>query len=221
MCILLLLSGDSCNNENEKLSDHVSLEINKVEPLSPDKHSIYDYDTILIREYISDNKNIIRLEGSQIPSFIYRIKNTTLTGNSRSFQVAENSYMANHSSVKWDNDDFIFVHTGCGSPCWYAQVLPLKTNDKIKIYQFYIFQDSITNTIVYPKYDNFSAFIFENFKTGRYKEIHLNICMKCVRPIDAIIDVKSMEKGIIQIIYIGEDCEDEIRQVVDVRQLGE
>jgi len=63
------------------------------------EHAKYwEYDTLLINEYISDNGHKIQERGSR-SRFLYRISTNSKKGIERDFDITDNSYVANHSSI--------------------------------------------------------------------------------------------------------------------------
>lgn len=169
----------------------------------------FRYDTLLIREYISTYGHHIRLEGGQAHD-IFRISVTTKNGLKKKFQIAEKGdwYGAAHASVLWDNEDYIFVYHGCGAPCWWGEVLPLKEGLPVRSYDFFVYENMQDNVIIYPdtnfKYDNW---ILENFDTGIKHKIPLDICRKTVTPVLTIDTIYEKREDVYLIRYKDATCE--------------
>ena len=168
--------------------------------------SIYDYDTLLIKEYTSENGHKIRLEGSRSKD-LYRISVESKNGVKKTFNIAESWYIASHSSILWDNEDYIFVNSGCGTVCWIAQVLPLNNNRESLYYHEYIYEDSSKNLIVYPDTVNNEHLIIENFDTQQQIKAKLNICEQTILPILLVDTIYMKNENELLIKYYGDDCQ--------------
>lgn len=130
-CLLLSCQEKKSNIEKTVQKDKIQTTLTHEQKTLIEKEKFYEYDTLLFKKYISDNRNEIKLRGSQ-SRFLYNILTKSNKGVEKEFDIAENSYIANHSSILWDNDDFVFVRFGCGSPCWGGKVLSLNQDEEIK-----------------------------------------------------------------------------------------
>jgi len=66
---------------------------------------------------------------------------------------------------KWDNNDFICLKYGCGSPCWGVLLLPLNSKDTIRQIGFDLASDPINNMLVYLDNLEYNKLVVENLKT--------------------------------------------------------
>ena len=75
---------------------------------------------------------------------------------------------------KWDNNDFICLGYGCGSPCWGVLILPLNSKDCVRKIMYDKAWDPGKNILVYiggPEYENL---IVENIKTKMSQIIEIS-----------------------------------------------
>ncbi len=171
--------------------------------------AFFGYDTLLIREYTSAYGHHIRLEGSQSRD-LYRITVTTKKGLKKKFQIAEKDdwYGAAHAYIRWDSEDYIFVFHGCGSPCWWGEVLPLKEEGSVKSYNFFVYENREDNVVIYPDttFDS-DSWIIENFDTGIKHNVQLDICPKTTVPVMAIDTIYEKREDVYLVRYRNASCD--------------
>lgn len=78
---------------------------------------------------------------------------------------------------KWDNNDFICLKYGCGSPCWGVKILPLNINDSIRNIMYDLAWDPGNNILVYLGEPDYNSFIIENLKSKTRQKVELS--QKC------------------------------------------
>jgi len=175
----------------------------------------YEYDTLLLEEYISENGHTIKKRGS-LSRFLYRISTKSKKGIKRDFDITDNSYVASHSTILWDNEDFIFVRYGCGSPCWGGLVLSLNNEDEIKDFEMYLYEDSLNNLVVYPDED-WENLVLENFSTGQTQKEKFEFCEKLSLPLYAIEEVINKSPKSVEVIYTTSGCELTKKKIIEIK----
>lgn len=168
------------------------------------RDEFYGFDTLLIDEYRSESGHKIKSEGSQSKD-IYRISVESKKGRTKKFQTANDWYRASHSTILWDNEDYVFVRYGCGTMCWGGLLLSLHDNREIADYPGYIYEDSIRNLIVYPNPADLNQIIIENFDKQKRIFSNLNLCKKSVVPMQMIDTVYLVEENL-TVRYRMTDC---------------
>ena len=183
-----------------------------------EREDYYGFDTLLIKEYISNYGHRIRLEGSK-SNDIYRIVVESKQGNKGKFQIAESWYGASHSSILWDNDNYIFVWSGCGTSCWVGQILSLNDHRGILKFPEFLYDDSTRNVIVYPDAVDLEKIIIENFDNQKEISINLNLCDESAIPFMMIDTIYIDKKEILRIRYKKADCLQLIEEAIDIEML--
>ncbi len=205
--LTIFLLSISCGEKAKRVENTVEKDLlSQAEKDSIDEEKYWGYDTLLISEYTSDNGNRIELRGS-LSNFLYQVRVTTNKGATKVFDVAENSYIASHSEVLWDNNDFLFVRYGCGSPCWGGKLLSLNDERKILDYSTYVYEDSVKNIVVYPDSTNWNYIIVENFNSEKKKGEIVDFCEKALFPYQAIDTIICKNNNQVKITYRATDCE--------------
>ena len=212
--ILIILIGFGCNGKKELNSiienqpieeineENVPNELTKEDS---EREEYYGFDTLLIKEYRSESGHKIKLEGSKSKD-IYRIRVESKKGKSNKFKIADNWYIASHSFIVWDNEDYILVRYGCGTGCWGGLILSLNDNRGITDYQGYIYNDSIRNLVVYPDSNNLHQIIIENFDNQKRISSKLDLCQMSAIPMEMVDTVYVYEKELV-VRYKSTNCE--------------
>jgi len=177
----------------------------------------FGFDTLFIKQYITDNNNEIKLEGSKSKD-IYRIVAKNKNGLIKKFQIANNWYSASHSSILWDNEDFIFIRYGCGTSCWGAKVLSLNDNRGILNFPMYFYSDSVRNIVIFPDTIEPEKILIENLNSQRSIDLELKLCDKSAIPILMIDSVYFDNLNNINILYQGSDCKS-LTKVLNINQI--
>ena len=73
--------------------------------------------------------------------------------------------------LEWDNNDFLALKYGCGSPCSGVWMLPLDTANQVRNIMYVMAYDSKTNLIAYLDNATYLFLIVENLKTCQRKKI--------------------------------------------------
>lgn len=206
-CLILSCEEKKSNIEKVVQKETVQIELTQEQKDSIEEEKYWGYDTLLLDEYVSDNGNEIKLRGSQ-SRFLYRISVKSNEGFEKDFDIAENSYIANHSSILWDNDDFIFVRYGCGSPCWGGKVLSLNRDEEIRDFVMYIYEDSINNLVVFTDTLDWDFLILEDLSTGEQKKEKFDFCEKASIPHWIIDTVTFVEPRTVEVKYKSKGCEE-------------
>lgn len=201
---LLILSCNTNKKTNTEKQDTSKTEAS--EQTDAERKAYYGYDTLLIKEYVSDNGHHIRLEGSQSGD-TYRIRVKSKQGNRRTFQIAEDWYLASHSSIAWDNDDYLMVAYGCGTACWGAKILSLNDNRAIDNYMAHAYADSTRNLIMYADSATENTYILKNFDTQKQIKTTYDLCNSLI-PIElAFESVQVTGNNKLEVKYVAADCE--------------
>ena len=216
----MLLIGLGCygNKKVEVPNDKANKDSYVMTKEDLERKDYYGFDTLIIKEYKSENGHQIKLEGSKSED-IYRISVKSNKGILRKFQIAENHYIASHSQIVWDNDNYLFVRFGCGTSCWGGQILPLNKNTEAKIFMNHLYQNSIRNIIVYPDSSNYKRMILENFDNDKYISLNLDLCEKSSTPIDNINCYFEEEENKIVFEYQKSDCEEITKKKIGIEKI--
>jgi hypothetical protein len=189
-----------------------SYDINIVEKLSKSQldsiemKSYYGYDSLDLGEYQTKFGHLIQLQGSKSGS-LYRIKVKTKDNRTRLFKITDNPYISNHAQILWDNDEFIFIRTACGTECWLAIVLSLKGKMQKREYYNYLYEDSLKNQILYLSETDWNSIIFKDLSTEKQDSQFLDLCDKATIPIFSIDTTIYKEPNSIEVLYKGKDCD--------------
>lgn len=208
------LKSNQGETEIAIVKDNISVSVTKEDSLNED---YFGFDTLLIRQYISDNKNEIILEGSKSKD-VYRIVVKNKNGIIKKFQIANNWYGASHSSILWDNDDFVFLRYGCGTSCWGAKVLSLNDSRGILNFPMYFYSDSVRNIVLFPDTIEPGIIRIGNLHSQRSIDLDLKLCDKSAIPILMIDSVYIDNLNNINILYQGPDCKS-ITKVLNINQI--
>ena len=137
------------------------------------------YDTV------SSNGNFIKYHLKYEYLTKYHIKNNyvSLEYGNRSFhrflkekfecQTADSRI----PSLEWDNNDFICLRYGCGSPCWGVLILPLDSTDSARNIMYELAFNTPDNLIVYLDNDHYEKIVVENLKS-KVKQV-IEVPLKC------------------------------------------
>lgn len=224
--ILIVLIVFGCNGKKELNSN---VENQPIEEISEENESyeltkeglereeFYRFDTLLINEYQSGSGHKIKLEGSKSMD-VYRISVESKKGKSNKFKIADNWYIASHSFIVWDNEDYIFVHYGCGTSCRGALILSLNDSRGIIDYQGYIYDDSIRNLVVYPDSTNLNQIIVENFDNQKRISSELNLCEKTTIRMEMVDTVYVDDKELVM-RYKSGDCESKETMKINIEKI--
>jgi len=214
---IYILSCQKKNSNTEKVVVNKSTKkiLTQEQKDSIQEAKYYEYDTLLLEKYISDNGHEIQKRGSQ-SRFLYRISTSSNKGVKRNFDITDNSYVANHSWILWDNEDCIFVRYGCGSPCWGGLVLNLNSKDEMKDYQMYLYEDSINNLVVYPE-EGWEYLILENFVTGEKSKEKFEFCERAVSPFNTIDTIINDSPKSVEVKYTIKGCEITKRKTIEIK----
>ncbi|BDD04461.1 hypothetical protein [Aureibacter tunicatorum] len=210
MYISILLTLLSCRGEKEKnLNSGIQnkeIEIGQklITEISEEERNFWAYDTLLFKEYTSSYGNKIQLKGSQSRD-LYRISTKSKKGFNKNFDLTKNSYIASHSSILWDNDNYLFVRYGCGSPCWGGKILSLNNNQGTRDYKMYLFVDSVKNIIVYPEDGEY--LVLENFAINKRSKVKFEFCQKSPTIYNLIDTIYSTSNKSVTVKYISNDCD--------------
>ena len=166
----------------------------------------YGYDSLDLGEYQTKFGHLIQLQGSKSGS-LYRIKVKTKDNRNRLFEITDNSYISNHAQILWDNDEFIFIRTACGTECWLAIVLSLKGKMQKREYYNYLYEDSLKNQILYLSETEWNSIIFKDLSTEKQDSQVLDLCEKPTLPFFSIDTTIYKEPNSIEVIYKGKDCD--------------
>lgn len=82
------------------------------------------------------------------------------------------------SWIPWfltENNDYILLKSGCGSPCWIGYFLPLKKSLKLKIINEYLAFDASQNYVAKINYDT-DLIEVENITTSKIQPIQTEKC---------------------------------------------
>ncbi len=79
-------------------------------------------------------------------------------GNEQFKKIMKDTFLCTDSYVGiprqwWDNEDFICLQFGCGSPCWGSNILPLNEKDTVETYLYQYGYDEKRNLIIYLDYE--------------------------------------------------------------------
>jgi len=181
------------------------------------REDYYGFDSLLINDYVTDNGNRILLKGSKSGD-PYIIEITSSKGINRKYQMADNWYLASHSSVKWDNSDYVFINSGCGTSCWSGIAVSL-TSDKVQYFDSYLSVDSISNIIVYPDTSNFDNLIVEQMVSKKNKTIELKLCNETPVRVNMFEYVNTDQNGEMIVIYKSEECKEVVKDFFDISEI--
>lgn len=170
----------------------------------------FNYDTLLIKKYISDSGNKIELKGSRSKD-VYNIKI-----NGKFYKIADGWYQASHSYIVWDNKDFVFLRYGCGTECWGGKILNVNGKKQTRDFPFYLYTDSIKNYVVYPDTIDMKKIYFENIKTKQKKAVEFDLCEEAVMPILTIDTIFGVEEKKILIRYTDKNCKQKKEKVIEL-----
>lgn len=213
--MILSCQKKNSNTEKAEINKTVKKVFTQEEKDSIEEAKYYEYDTLLLEKYISDNGHEIQKRGSQ-SRFLYRITTTSNKGVKRDFDITDNSYVANHSWIVWDNEDFIFVRYGCGSPCWGGLVLNLNSKDEMKDFQMYLYEDSLNNLVVYPD-EGWEHLVLENFSTGKLSKEKFDYCENVSIPIYAIDTIINKSAKSVEVEYTTWGCETKKKKIIEIK----
>ena len=191
ICLVLFLG---CKAEKSKEDTNV-VHVNAL-----NDNNYFGPDSLLLKTYDSDNGYQVKLRGSASQD-IYSISIKRDGQKEVLFSTAEHWYPASHTSIEWDNEDFIFIRQGCGTNCWIGKLLSIKDNSITEFPQ-YVYTDSINNIAVV--YDE--KFKIIDFKNNNETIIDIEICNKVMQAYYAI-DSVYIESNHITIDYLTPDCE--------------
>ena len=183
------IANDSTSSNQEVVKDSIP------------KEGYWSSDSMLLKEYVTDNGNTIQLRGyyPRLES-TYKISTVSQKGFKKSFDITDNEYIANRTSVLWDNEDFVFVRYGCGVPCWGAKVLSLNDNTETEDYLTYLYDDSLNNLIVYPSED-WEYLILEDFSTKQKTSEKFDSLDYELYPYDAIKNITFKSTKSVEVEY--------------------
>ena len=182
------------------------------------RESYYEFDTLLIREFFTESGNHIQLRGSQSEA-LYRVDVRSKNGPKHKFIISQDWYIASHSKILWDNENYIFVRFGCGTQCWGGKLLSL-IDGTSQDYLYYLFADSTQDLVVYPDSQNYEKLIIENFYKQSRQEVQLDLCKKSAIRIDMIKEVSIQSINEVIIEYMGESCEKVKKKKIRVKNVG-
>lgn len=183
-----------------------SKKLNQIQIDSIEMESYYRYDSIEIGQYVSKFGHSIHLQGSKSGS-LYRIKVKTKDNRTGLFEITDNPYLSNHAQILWDNEEFIFIRTACGTGCSLAIVLSLNGTMQKKEYYNYLYEDSLKNQILYVSETDWNSLIFKDLLTEKQDSQVLDLCDKPTIPIFSIDTTIYKEPNSIEVIYKGKDCD--------------
>jgi len=75
--------------------------------------------------------------------------------------------------LKYNNENFMLLHYGCGSSCWGLIFVPLRNDAKIRRIMYDFAYDSETTDLVYTDNENI---LVENLASGKIKVVKLPQC---------------------------------------------
>jgi hypothetical protein len=145
---LLLSCSNHDGNVNVEPSTETTADI-ETDSLEIQRQQFYGKDTLLLDEFQTPEGHLIKLRGSQSHD-LYQIDVMTASGQLKSFETAEYAYGASHSSIKWINDNYIFVRQGCGTSCWTGLALSLSDDRGIIEIMLPFYSDSISEIVIAP-----------------------------------------------------------------------
>ncbi|MEM9887417.1 MAG: hypothetical protein AAF849_16095 [Bacteroidota bacterium] len=114
----------------------------------------------------------------------------------------------------WDNNDFICLRFGCGSPCWGTKILSLNKEDTVQTYMYQYGYDDKRNVIIYLEYEvetDKQLLVARNLKSKEIKEIEFEACDN-VAFIGYCIDSVSYQRGE---LFLRTRNEEELRKGMD------
>jgi len=192
------------NLNSVEFAVNTNLSQNEIDSI--ERENYYGYDSLDLGEYLSKFGHLIQLQGSKSGS-LYRIKVKTKDNRNRLFEITDNSYISNHAQILWDNDEFIFIRTACGTECWLAIVLSLKGKMQKREYYNYLYEDSLKNQILYLSETDWNSIIFKDLSTEKQDSQVLDLCEKPTLPFFSIDTTIYKEPNSIEVIYKGKDCD--------------
>ncbi len=215
--VILIFSCKNVENkkEGELLNHKIEDTLIKEQIDSIKRDDFWGYDTLLLKEYKSDDENIIQIRGNE-SGFIYRISTKSKKGIKKDFDVNSNIYMASHTSILWDNNDYLFIRYGCGSPCWGGKLLSLNNEENIKDYQYYLYEDSLNNLILYPD-ESWESLILENFSTKEIRKEKFDFCGESPNPFYVIDTVMNKSSKSVEVKYRTKDCEIKKNKLIEIK----
>jgi hypothetical protein len=103
----------------------------------------------------------------------YHVKNNNVTiefGNQTFHRFLKDKITCDIADARiphyiWDNNEFICLEYGCGSPCWGVLILPLNSKDTIRNIMYNLAFDPTNNLIAYLDNSNYDKIVIENLKT--------------------------------------------------------
>ncbi len=222
-CLLLSISCTkkskrqykNTSNENQKLTTK-----GEYIPTKEDieREAYFGYDTITIKSFFSKNNHKFTLKGSKSGD-TYQIKSESNIGFIKETKLTDSWYIASHSQILWDNDDYLFIRFGCGTSCWGGQIISLNNDDPPREYMNYLYEDSVNNIIVYPDSNDYKIMIFENFDNEKLKLEKIYFCEESVTPIDYISCYSKENKHILIFDYEEPNCMTTVKKEIDIEQL--
>lgn len=163
-----------------------------------------EQDSFLLKKYHVDTNKIVE-EISSNRDNLYHI-NVYVNQDTIKYNLSDNIYESIHQQIVWRSKDYIFVRTGCGSPCWNGSLLNLNKKET-KIYPFYYFLDKNSQVIVYPDENDSNVLVLENFKINTKKTFKLDTCEKVLHPLFSIDTIYKFNKNSIHLEYLDTSCE--------------
>lgn len=109
--------------------------------------------------------------------------------------------------IWWNNEDFICLRYGCGSPCWGSIILPLNEKDTIEEYMYQYEFDGKRNIIIYLNYEeerDQPFLIARNLESNRTEEISFESCFNAGF-MGYCIDSISFENGLLYLQTLNDD----------------
>ena len=189
----LLIVGVGCN---KVISNDLKKDI---------KDTVFvEKDSFSIKKYHADTNKIVEEIGSSRDNLFHI--NVYVNQDTIKYILSDNSYESIHQQIVWRSKDYIFVRTGCGSPCWKGSLLNLNKKEA-KIYPFYYFLDKDSQVIVYPDENDSNVLVLENFKINTQKILTLDICEKVVHPLFSIDTIYKFNNNSIKLKYLDTSCE--------------
>ena len=182
---------------------------------SIDREKYYGFDTITIKKYISDNENVIKLTGSKSGA-PYSVSVKAKNGNFRTYQFADTWYIASHTRIQWDNENFILLSYECGTACYNALAIPIKDNSSPLDYPNFIYSDSTSNTILHIKKNEI---IGTNLLTQKQKRIKIDWCIDT--PLFESIKYVDLDSstGELVVIYYQSNCIGEGKDFFNIKEI--
>jgi len=207
--IIVLLIVMACNSPEEypALLAPLLSPSDSIQAVGLDEHddNFYKMDTLLKRVFLTEEGHQVQLRGSR-SGHIYRIDVTTSAGELRTFQTAEYAYPASHTTIKWINDDYIFLYIGGGTGVWYGRALSLNDQRGMIDYWQYAYADSTSNTIIHLCEDR-SETCITDMDSNDCSALGLDFCLPSNHILENITSVMPLNSGRLQITYLDSACQ--------------